>query len=327
VRRRRSTSGFAFGLPLAAALLLAACEAEPDPSGLGEPIRLRGASFKEAELPGAPPSATPAPAGAPRVTFVETNSAILHAGQSGRVLGGRATPNAVAVALRFAGLGRGYWVLPVGDPDPTADNELGWQVPYELPYGTPPGPQRLLLVALDAAGNAGPQRAFDVCVASAVPDNLNACDPSIAPPAFVVSLAWDRPMDLDLQLVTPEGKRVDGARPTTALPAEGATGTRPGPNDGVLDFDAVAGCHHEGRRRESLVWQGAPRRGRYQVHVNVTEACAQQTANFHLTLHQAVAQPDGTQRLVEVARRSGRVLGASANGGGALGLLVTTFEF
>ena len=53
------------------------------------------------------------------------------------------------------------------------------------------------------------------------------------PPAAVLSLSWDAPVDLDLQVVTPSGVVISPKKPAT-----GAGGTTKG--DGALDRDSDA---------------------------------------------------------------------------------------
>src|SRR5690606_10325482 len=123
----------------------------------------------------------------------------------------------VAVALRGGG-GSGYWVLPVGAPDPQFGDEPAFG--FSMVFGREiAGMQRLRVAAIDAKGDSGTQSELEVCVASRVPDNLNACVPTIAPPELVISLSWDRAADVDLVVVTPSGKQVSSKDPSTLKPA------------------------------------------------------------------------------------------------------------
>src|SRR4051794_3525581 len=98
---------------------LFACSGEPNETGLYEPLRLRPATFESGGLPSGAPG--------PRVTAFETASTVVRPGQVAKGLSGRASPDAVAVAIRFTDLGSGYWVLPVDGPDPQNNGELTWQ--------------------------------------------------------------------------------------------------------------------------------------------------------------------------------------------------------
>ena len=113
--------------------------------------------------------------------------------------------------------------------DPANNDEQLWAAVLEFSSKLPPGVQRLALAAVDAQSLSGPQRLERLCVAPRVPDNLNACDPTLAPPSLVLSLAWDRDVDLDLRVLTPDGEFVEPKSPTTALKVDGSVpdaGTR-----------------------------------------------------------------------------------------------------
>lgn len=294
-------------------LLISACGGNEDPTGLGEPLVLSGdnVSFRQAPLPANLDPA--APASLPRITLVETNRAIYTAGVGGRALSGRTTVNAVAIALALKGLSSGHWLLPVGVPDPTANNELTWEFGLAFDRSVAPGRHVIQLAALGADGAPGAITEFGICVASPIPDNLNACEPSIAPPAAVLSLAWDTGMDLDLVVTTPDGRRITPDAPSGA--------------GGVIQQDAQRQCHSEGLRRENLVWQAAPPSGTYLVYVNVFDACRYDVAHFSATLHQATPQGDGTQRLAPTWQQAGLVLPIAANGGAGPGLYVGALTF
>jgi len=84
------------------------------------------------------------------------------------------------------------------------------------PSGAAHRDRTLLLAAIDEQGNAGEETRLDTCITRPIPDNLNACDPTIAPPFAVLSLAWDADVDLDLVVVAPDGRVIDPKHPTTA---------------------------------------------------------------------------------------------------------------
>ena len=303
------------------------CSGEDPDRGLDEPLRVAGATFKPGELPGEPPlpeDAPPeAPRAEPRVTLIESVNNVLAPGQANKSLSGRTDEEAVAIGIRFDDLGTGYWVLPTGSLDPAVPGERVWALGLEVDRAVPPGLHALRLAALDEGGTGGTQSELTVCVTPEVPDNLNACDRAIEPPAVVLSLEWDSAADLDLGVVTPKGKLVDSKHPTTA------TGEEPAPDaakDGIFDVDANAACGGDLRRRENLVWQSKPQGGSYAVYVNLFEACGEQAARFVVTLHVSEANGDGTFALVEKLRIPGELLAAQANGGSAPGLYVTSFQ-
>ena len=172
-----------------------------------------------------------------------------------------------------------------------------------------------MVAAFDAGGASGTQRELELCVRSPTADNLNVCDPTSAPPALVVSLSWDNDADLDLEIRAPDGSVVDRAN---------TRGSGPGLAGVQLERDANAGCRPSGAPRENVVWQQAPAPGRYQVYVNLHDACGQTAASFQVSTHESAAgDAAGEYRQLETARTSGTLTSLSANGGAARGLWVT----
>lgn len=312
----------------AALALAGGCAGERATLGLHEPLRVEGASFREGDLPGAPPDASGAPG--PQVTTLESVNNILRPGQGSKRIQGRTTKDASAVGLRLAGLGSGYWVLGVDAPDPTAGGELGWEARCALGEGVPPGLHRLLFAAIDEGGQAGPQRELKVCVVPPYPDNLNACDPKIAPPEAVLALSWDADVDLDLELVTPGGKVVRAKNPTTAPLNDAGVPLLPptAPGVGGLDRDSNGGCVIDGVRREHVVWQGKPQPGTYLAYARLFDACGQGSVRFVLSLLLPEELPGGQgKRLVERLRVPGELVALDARGAEGAGLFVTQFSF
>lgn len=289
-------------------LFLASCNGRENESGLDEPFRVRSGAFVE----GALPSST----GGAEITVIETLNNVIFPGQAGKRISGRTTKGATTVAMRFKELGTGFYRIVTENPDPSAGGELTWNATLDFARELPAGMHTLQFVAFDAAGQPGAQREVPVCLASIIPDNLNACDPKIAPPTAVVSLAWDANVDLDLQVVTPDGKLVDAKRPSTNKDALSD------PRTGRLDRDSNPYCAVDGLRRESIVWQGAPQPGTYLVYANLFDACAQPSVRFTVTLHLAEGG-----RLVEKLSQSGQLLAGDANGGSRVGLYLTDLNF
>ncbi len=311
------------------------CHGVPSSAGLEQPLRVRNAMFVRGALPGSAPGSA---GDAPQVTAIETASGTVTPRQLGRVVSGRTSTDASAIAVRFAdgeaagALGDGYWLAPVGGPDPTAGGELVWQLTLDFGPDLPVGLRALRFVALDAQGRGGAQRDARVCLLPAVPDNLNACDATIAPPAAVLSLSWDVDADVNLVVVTPEGKVVDGDHPTTAyVPGGGSVSAEQlaSPSTGRLDRDSNANCEVDGARRENLVFQGSPPAGAYRVYASLFNACgfASVHARFELFTREEIA-PGGAYRVV----RRGEAVQAqltqfAANGGRDRGLFVTEVTF
>lgn len=294
--------------------------------GLAEPVRVRGAQFRSGPLPGLPPE-DGAPAITPAITIVELANNVVRIGQVGKQVAGRTSTDAVAVAMAFDGLGTGYWVAPVGPRDPTAGNEFTWAFDTSFGWDVPLGPGALEVVAIDAAGTAGRQRRISLCMRPDLPDNGAACDATQAPPDAVLALSWDTNVDLDLWVLTPEGKRVDPSHPTTIghpppiTPAELA-----GDGVGILDRDSNGGCRIDAINRESLVWRTVPLPGTYVVYANLADACGQAAVHFSAVLYRAATFDDGGRGLVEVVRQDGRLVAAAANGGRGPGLFLLQLE-
>jgi hypothetical protein len=307
---------------LGAALAHVACSGERAPLGITEPVRLKGAFFKSGDLPGTPPIAQDGGAAiSPTVTSFDTASTIVQLGQTGKAIDGRTSVDAVAVGVRLTDLGTGYWVLPVDGPDPQSNGELTWQAQCDFGIDLPAGLHPLRVVAIDTNGHGGTQRELQICVTPAVPDNLNACDPSIAPPAEVISLSWDTLVDLDLVVVTPDGRTVDAKHPLTVLGDAGTAAV------GAIDRDSNGACVIDGKNREDLVFQKRPS-GSYLVYANLFDACGLDVVHFRLSLFEAQLQPDGkTQHLVETITKNGTLVAVEANGGTANGTFVAEIPF
>jgi hypothetical protein len=279
---------------LAFSLVLAACSGVEARSGLTEPLRVQNASFKEGHLPGN--------VGArPEVTALETASTVVLPRQSGKSLSGRASPDAVAVALAFSDLGSGYWVFPVGGADPANGGELDWSASVDFGAHIPPGKHDLAFVGIDGHGHAGAVRTLSVCVAGATPDNLAACDPSVKPPALVVSLTWDTAADLDLVVAAPDGAILSPKRPTSG-------------DAGIIDRDSNSACTADGVQREDLVFQDAPPPGSYLIYADLFSACGHAPVHFQVAV---------TQAGITTLTRDGTLLAVDANGGASLGTFVT----
>jgi hypothetical protein len=310
-------------LPALAALASSSCDGAP--TGIGEPIYVYGAQFIPGPLPGLPQTDGGLDAGVnPQVTSVSTPSIGLRPGEAGRSMTGDVTPDATSIAVRFQDAGTGYWVFSPGPPDTNALPDLGWSLTFDTGYDLPTGQQNLAFAALDATGAAGTQYLLPMCVGSILPDNYNACFPSDKPPVAVLSLSWDEPVDLDLQLQTPSGVLVDIEHPTTSASADGGVGS----GVGVLDMDSDANCSPDHVNREDIVWQtGTPEPGTYLVYANLFSSCGQPAVRFTASLYVSAPTGDAGTSLVEVLSVPGELLAVDETGGAGLGLYLTSFTF
>ncbi len=311
------------------------CSSETLTGGVGEPVQVRygsgrNAQFIDGAMPGSKPltDAEVLSGVKPQVPSVslDISVGVVREADTGFTASGTTSNEAVAVAVRFLDLGSGYWVFPVTSQDPTKPGTFGWNANIDFGAGIPPGLHPLGAVAIDANGNAGSQFATSLCVASDIPDNLSACLPGTKPPFSVLSLAWDTPVDLDLRVITPQGKIVDPKHPNTALAVNGkvdptAKGT------GIFDTDTGRNCVTTGHRRENLVWQDPQLAGTYYVYASLYDACGQAAVRFDLSLNRpGPVLKDGTQPLQSTYEQAGELLAIDADAGAKLGLFVTEFN-
>ena len=315
-------------------LVVLGCSSESLTSGLTEPIRVRyggtrNAQFFSGDLPGSKPLTNEevlagVQPSLPSTTLTTARGVVTPA-DTGFVLSGITSKEAYAVGIRFADLGTGYWVLPVTSQDPALPGTFTWSATADFGADIEPGRHPLRVVAIDSAGHAGTQTETSLCVASAVPDNLSACSPAATPPSTVLSMVWDTPVDLDMRVVTPQGKTVDPKHPSTAVAVNGqiditAKGT------GIFDRDAVRGCVRDGIQRENLVWQDAPLPGTYFVYASLYDACGQAAVRFNVSINQPGPElSGGTQPLISTFDLTGELLAVDADSGAKLGLFVTEF--
>ncbi len=316
------------------ALSVLACSGTPQTAGLHEPLRVnygggRNAQFIAAPLPGWKPlsDAETLANVVPQAPTISLNVAasVVRVSDTGLVISGATSSEAVAVGIRFLDLGSGYWVLPVAGQDPTRPGTFTWSATLDFGSAITAGFHPLTVVAIDSAGHAGTQTETELCIQSDIPDNLSSCSAGSKPPTTVLSMVWDTPVDLDLRVVTPAGKTVDPKHPSTAVALKGVVdpslkGT------GIFDTDAERGCVDTGHRRENLVWQDAPDPGRYLVYASLYSACSQPAVRFTVSLNQpGPAEDGGVHHLLSTFERTGELLAMDADGGTKLGLFVTEF--
>ena len=308
------------GVTLGAALW--GCDGVSADAGSDEPIRVTGATFETGDLPGSPlpDGGTPK---SPDVTFIASVNNVLIPGQAGRTMSGNTSPDTSSVAMKLGDAGTGYWLITPGSPDPAAMGALTWSATFDVAETAPRGLTTMRFAAIDANGKAGTQNETTVCVLDTIPDNLNACDPTIQPPMAVLSLEWDSNADLDIIVVTPSGEVLSPKHPSTAKTLDGGLSKPDASVDGILDHDSNANCV-AGNRRENVVWQGTPAAGTYLVYVDMYSACGEQAARFQATLW--LAQQNGKDwSQVQKDQFAGELLAIDANAGATKGLYVGSF--
>ena len=304
--------------------VLVACSGISANTGIDQPIRVRNATFKNGGFPAGGPT--------PTVTSLQTTSTVIRPGELEKTISGRVSPDAYAVGMRLDDVGTGYWVFPAGAPDSQNNNELDWSSTSDFGIDVPTGLHTLDVVAIDGAGNAGPLQTLSLCFAPPIPDNLNACDPTVAPPASIFSMSWDTPADLDLVVVTPDGRIVSAKHPRTVAPpppGPGAQDSGVTANTGVFDHDSNANCVIDGFQREDLVFQQRPDPGSYLVYASLFDACGQANVHFKFSLFEAEVSPTDpkVQQLTESITKEGFMLPIEASGGATLGTFVTEVPY
>lgn len=310
------------------ALALAACDVGQDPqTGIGEPFQVSAGQFILGSLPGSPPpdggpAAASADAGTsngaytgpPSILSILSPSALVVPGVAGKSFGGDVTSNSIAVGVRLADMGTGYWVVPVGPPDVMLANANTYNVSAGFDPNDTPGLHPLRFVALDGAGNAGVQTDLQVCIESRIPDNGHACDPTVAPPSAVFSLQWDTNFDLDLHVVTPAG--LDYNAKDNPLGEALEAGVRTVPSDlPFVDRDSLRSCVADGLRQEDLVFPTSLPSGRYHIYVDPFTACGQNQVHFTFTLYKSSGKCPNCNLGVAQKPISGELLASQVTGG------------
>lgn len=302
-------------------LALAACESSDGLLGPSEPLFVEDGSF----FHGTPPRRDDGV----EITAVESASGIAVVGQRGRSLAGRVVDDAHALAIRVQDLGTGWWIAPVDAIDPAIGDERTFGLRYDLGAAIPPGLRRLELAAVDGNGALGPSFELDLCVLDPqLPDDLSICDPNSPPPAAAVVLHWDRNVDLDLRVRTPEGKIIDWRHPTSAPSANGGIedDVLDDPTVGVMTRDSNAGCVTDGRNTEAVVWPELPGDGPYSIYVRMFDACGLRETPFEVFVYRRSERSDGTFSLEQTDARAGSLLDLAADGGGKPSLFVLELD-
>lgn len=300
-------------------LCFAAGCGEEESLGADEPFRARNAQFFEGELPGAPAGAQP-PEGRPVVTSIELQNPITVPGQAQKSIRGRVTEDAFSVGVRLKDFGSGYWVVPIGSSEPQNPGESVWSLSADISASLPSGPITLVAVAFDAEGRPGVQRETTLCIASRIPDNGAACLPGRELPEVVFVLEWSADTDVDLEVLTPEGRLITPKKPLVNQP--GGSPAAPAADEARILADSVGACVPDGFRQESLVFQKRPPRGsKWQIFANLFDSCGVDSVSFELTVFEPRGAGD-ERKLVPVFSRSGLLGARDETGGSDTGLLL-----
>jgi hypothetical protein len=272
------------------------CEGVPASQGLNEPLRVQDGQLFYEPIPGLHPD-DPEPAEGPRLTAISLTNFVVYHAASDKRLAGRAEDTAVAVGIAMPTLTDHHWVIPAGSSDPQHPGEVTWITAGSFNPDIPPGIHPLHAVAIDENGVAGRQRRAELCVRYPFEDNFSTCDPSNAPPPLVISLHWDVDADVDLEIVTPTGRRITPRRPRVD-PDD--------PNSPQIDRDSLRACEPDGMRRESIVFQERPT-GQWQFYARLFEGCGRVAVRYNLEIYEAQGTPPDAQ-LVKVFERPGLLI-------------------
>jgi hypothetical protein len=318
-------------LALAGALTAAGCsDGVQADVGLGEPIQVSGGQFISGPLPGSPPApassgTASADAGTPvtaplSVTSVGFQNATIVSGLSGTSVTGLTTSDAVAVGVQLAGAGSGYWVVPVQGQDVQFPGQSDFGFGLSFNPADTPGQTELRVVAIGPTGAAGQQTNAPICIESRVPDNDHTCAPSRKVPRAVFTLTWNTNFDVDLHVITPDGRDVNAKTATTSVALDADIIP---PGVGVVDRDSIGNCVIDGWREEDLVFQDAPPNGNYLIYAAPFASCGQPAVVFTFNLYEAGS--DGN--LHSTFTRSGELLANDVTGGTSAGLFVAEKNF
>jgi len=295
--------------------------------GVTEPIQVPGGQFIPGDLPGEPPApdggVTELEGGAVAPLSIESvdfNNVNVVPGASNKSFGGVVTNDAVAVGVRLADIGSGYWVVPVAGSDSTVPSANDFSFSASFDIDDPPGNRPLRMVAIDANGNGGTQLDTELCIEWRIPDNRHACVPSNPVPAVVFSLQWDTNFDVDLHVVTPDGTDVNPKTNPLAVPIDAG---EPPPGDPKIDRDSLGQCVPDGWRQEDLVFPDYPATGPYDIYADPFAACGQSAVRFVLTIYEA----GGDGNLHATFTQAGELLANDQTGGGSSGLFITEKQF
>jgi hypothetical protein len=275
-------------------VLLGACEGADSEPGLSAWLRVANAQYERDPLPPA--------GGGPELGTVRVPHEQVLPGLRRELITGTMPGTAQAVLIGIEG-DRGHYIVTAGAPAIDEPGLATFGAELSFAGATPVGPLTLALSAVDARGNVGPRRTVSLTAQERSRSGL-----------LSIELRWDREVDLDLHVVTPDGIELYPRNLNTyVMPPPGASAPDPDAyrDGGLLDLDSNGNCVLDGRREERASWSGAPARGVYTVRVATASLCGDSVAHWTLEVWlagQVVRAVQGTSQTYDT--RYGTGLGA-----------------
>jgi hypothetical protein len=250
---------------------LAACaeeEAALQDPGLHLGVRVQGGQLVRGPLPNE--------AGGPAVTAIERNEPIVARGEGDVGLKGRLEPGGIAVHVQLEG-DPDHWVRPAGAFNDVDPDQLDWSVSLEFSPLIPDTSTtvKVLVQGTNEAGTPGP-----------ISSTIFQLEPDPPPSKLTFALYWDRPVDLDLHVVTPEGVDLNPKNINSFVPNPAGLDPPDAWRNGALfDFDSNQECRIDGRQIERVTFARVdPTPGTYKVFANLFSACGQDVVNFQVQI-------------------------------------------
>ncbi len=287
------------GVAPALCFALAACSGQQRDPGVDAALTVRGGTFVRGSLP-------PGKHG-PEVESAFLGQTLFPAGHQNKTFNGSLGASATAVTIALAG-DIGYWIVPAGAPLVETPTLPSFDAPLSFGAGATAGPHELTVAAVDDAGQFGPPRSVAFTLTSRELD----------PGQLLFSLYWDRPSDLDLHVVLPDGTEVYKNERNSWEPSpESAGDPEAFKAGGILDLDSNAQCRIDGHNNENVRFEREPPQGTYLVRVDTFSLCDETSARWSVEAHY-----HGTR----VALASGQSTSTDTRGVHGRGAGVVAFE-
>ena len=270
-----AAQALALGVPLLLAWVSGCAGADPS-IGLEADFRASGGQYVTGDLA----LARPGEATGPEVHTINSNNSRLYPGVQNKAISGTVDEHGATVAIGLAG-DKGYWIVPVAGEDQMSPPDLAFSTRGSFAPTLLAGSHTLIFRAVAPDGTVGPPKTQTLTLASAPADG-----------AFVISLEWDGPADLDLHVMAP----ATGGPGMTEIwtKKRNSLGTRsvaegPFPAEtiaaaGTLDFDSNSSCVNDGRDNENVIWTQSPPAGHYTARVDAASLCGAAATRWRLTV-------------------------------------------